>query len=49
MPPAICVVSFVCAESAGTDSNLIEMFGWIWWNSFARAGSDPFEKSCQVS
>src|SRR5690349_2987579 len=25
------------------------MLGWIWWNSLARAGSEPFEKSCQVS
>src|SRR3954470_17493547 len=25
------------------------MFGWIWWNCLARAGSAPFEKSCHVS
>src|SRR5690242_12651628 len=25
------------------------MLGWILWNSLARAGSAPLEKSCQVS
>src|SRR3954468_14909766 len=49
VPRGICVVSLVCAESALTGWNLIEMFGWIWWNCLARAGSEPFEKSCHVS